>query len=109
MRSIFIVLGGLAQTLCAFPGMHGLVRDLMKRQAPPVIPEPLIGDLATKGATTPVGNAVLKCINGTGIDEPCQNLEPKVSGTKQNGTRYDKTDISLTDLHATGTFGESPM
>jgi hypothetical protein len=60
----------------AFPGMKNLMVDLLKRQtAPPTVPEPLLGDLATDGATTLVGNLVLNCINGTG---PCQTNQPKV-------------------------------
>jgi hypothetical protein len=65
-----------------FPGMKNLMVELMKRQGgppggggPPVVPEPLIGDLATKGATTPVGVAVEGCINGTST---CENNDPKV-------------------------------
>jgi hypothetical protein len=63
------------RTVYGFPGMAKLMQDLMKRQAPPAVPEPLIGDLATIGARTPVGTAVLNCINGTGA---CQDLSPKV-------------------------------
>jgi len=56
--------------------MRKLMVDLMKRQVPSNVPEPLIGDLATEGATTPVGLAVENCINGNG---PCQDQTIKVS------------------------------
>jgi hypothetical protein len=76
MKLSVVLLALSAGGTYAFPGMRNLMVDLMKRQAPPTVPEPLFGDLATKGATTPVGTAILNCINGTAA---CQNLDPKVN------------------------------
>jgi hypothetical protein len=73
VNAVLLALSGVAHAL---PGMKNLMVDLVKRQAPPNVPEPLFGDLATKGATTPVGTAILNCINGTAS---CQNLDPKVT------------------------------
>ena len=86
----------------AFPGMRQLMVDLMKRQAPPNIPEPLIGDLATKGATTPVGTAVLNCINGTAA---CQNLDPKVYVNHQKRNIYMLTIAIDLDIYTSWKSG----
>jgi hypothetical protein len=77
MKVSTLLIGTFAVEGNAFPGMKGLLMELMKRQAPPLIPEPLIGDLATKGATTAVGRAVLNCLNDqTGLG--CQAAASKV-------------------------------
>jgi hypothetical protein len=78
MKSAVVQLLLLAGGATAFPGMRKLMTDIMKRQTtgPPAAPEPLIGDLAKVGATSPVGTLVLNCINGT---TSCQALEPKVN------------------------------
>ena len=76
MRASNLALTLLSGSAYGHPGMRKLMADLMKRQAPPNVPEPLIGDLATQGATTPVGLAIENCINGNG---PCQNQNVKVS------------------------------
>jgi hypothetical protein len=75
MKLNLLLLGALTGAATAFPGLKQLMTDLAKRQGPPNIPAPLIGDLKTQGATTAVGKQVLNCIQGTG---PCENLAPKV-------------------------------
>jgi hypothetical protein len=75
MKLNLLLLGALSGAASAFPGLKELMTDLAKRQGPPVVPAPLIGDLKTQGATTAVGKQVLACIQGTG---PCENNEKKV-------------------------------
>jgi hypothetical protein len=79
MKLSAFLLASAATGAHAFPGMKNLMVELMKRQGgPPLIPEPLIGDLATEGATTPVGQAVLGCFNDA-LGVSCQVPAAKVS------------------------------
>jgi len=78
MKLSFYLVSASAAATFAMPGMINLMHELARRQAgPPPTPE-LIGDLATQGATTPVGNKVKACITGVG-DPSCQELTPKVN------------------------------
>jgi hypothetical protein len=54
-----------AQIAAAFPGLKNLMVELGTRQAPPE-PNVPIGDLATEGATTPVGHLVMNCLDDNG-------------------------------------------
>lgn len=74
MKLNVILIGALSGAATAFPGLKGLMTDLAKRQGPPNVPAPLIGDLKTQGGTTAVGKQVLNCIQGTG---PCELNAPK--------------------------------
>ena len=77
MKLNIFVLSAAVGSATAYPGMAKLMHELIARQGgpPPTAPQPLFGDLATQGATTPVGQAILSCITGNG---PCQVNTPKV-------------------------------
>lgn len=68
MKLSTFILAASASSVYGYPGMKGLFTELLRRQAPPQLPLVLIGDLATKGATTPVGTDVLNCLSGNGAN-----------------------------------------
>ena len=76
MRFTPLLLSGMALTATACPGQEKAMRDLntklAARQADTQGPEDsneLIGDLLTKGATTPVGQNIKDIIVGSGNPE----------------------------------------
>lgn len=71
----------LAGSAAAWPGMSALIQELAKRQGPTPggLDAPMIGDLATIGAITPVGKQVKSCLQGT---ISCESPGAKVSLTR---------------------------
>src|ERR1700760_4523321 len=74
MKFNLFVAAAFAGSAVAFPGMGSLMAELGKRQAP--APVQMIGDLATTGPTTPIGQQVSDCLNGA---ISCENPGPKVT------------------------------
>jgi hypothetical protein len=78
MRSSILLLATLG-SVYAHPGRMGhLMQDLARRQAPPNQTVEMIGDLATVGATTPVGVKVQTCLlDASGAS--CVDTSPNVN------------------------------
>jgi hypothetical protein len=76
MKSAIVLLGAAAGVAMANPGMGYLMRNLAKRQAAPNQTLPLIGDLVTVGAVTPVGKLVEGCLQDAS-GASCEVATPK--------------------------------
>lgn len=82
----------LAARAVAFPGMRELLQDLSTRQAPDGQVE-MIGDLATEGATSQVGEQIRDCLlNVTSCENPSPNVGHPTAQTRPQLT--DKPDLS---------------
>jgi hypothetical protein len=89
--SNFLIAGVTVGTVLAYPGMKNIMMELdeiAKRQTAPNTTIEMIGDLIN-GATTPVGNLVKDCLEGT---VSCEVVTPKVR-ILRNGNP-DDADIS---------------
>lgn len=74
MKLYLFIAALVAGRAIAFPGMRELLQDLSKRQDPDGSVE-MIGDLATQGATTQVGQQVRDCLlNVTSCENPSPNV-----------------------------------
>jgi hypothetical protein len=74
MKLTLYLIGALAGTALAYPGMGNLIRELARRQADDTTVQ-MIGDLVQR-ATTDVGSQIENCLTGA---ISCQDLTPKVS------------------------------
>lgn len=74
MRLSTSVYAAFLSTACAYPGMAGLMSELLQTPSKAM---PLPGDLA-KGATTDVGKTIKDCLEGK---QGCESDEKKVCHT----------------------------
>jgi len=102
MKLPIYLIGVLAGTTIAYPGMGNLLRELVKRQADDK-PVRMIGDLVER-ATSDVGSQIQDCLTGA---ITCQLLTPKVRTPEP--IKSLQANIYSHTLHQTSTVRPVPQ